>query len=191
MQEHSGQVRGQARAPVGRPSKGAGFGPGGALASRPTAPRANPPSRRQHFTGGIHPHNRLPLRRARLRPRVRSAVRARPWALAKVREPSHPHLAPDTERCHVFTDSGDLAWVSCPSPLPAPGLPTWRPARPGPWVWSHRKGPWANSSSLRPGDNAVSVQSKFSRYHGAQKDWALPRRALQLQVAPRLFSLGG
>lgn len=116
---------------------------------------------------------------------------ARPWALAKVREPSHPHLAPDTERCHVFTDSGDLAWVSCPSPLPAPGLPTWRPARPGPWVWSHRKGPWANSSPPRPGDNAVSVQSKFSRYHGAQKDWALPRRALQLQVAPRLFSLGG
>lgn len=128
MQEHSGQVRGQARAPVGRYGGGWPWTrwtlrfpydstpphppfPSSALYRRHQSTQLTPAVACARWAHGLE------------RARVASGVRS--FALAISREPAHPLSGPQTERCHVYTGPWrPPAGFPAPLLLPTPALST-------------------------------------------------------------------
>lgn len=176
MQEHSGQVRGQARAPVGR------YG-GGWLWTRwtlrfpydSTTPHPTFPTSalyRRHQSTQLTPAVACaPWAHGLERTRVASGVRS--FALAISREPSHPLLAPQTERCHVFTGLWrPPAGFPAPLHLPTPALPTRRGGRSSLLC----QDPVFGSTERALGEQELSVfktRLELPCQHGAQKNPAL------------------
>lgn len=76
-------------------------------------------------------------------------------------------------RCHVFTDSGDLAWVSCPAPPPLLAFPRGALRAQDPGFGATEKGP-GQAVALRvqetalclfsPSSHAPTVHKRTGRY---------------------------
>lgn len=194
MQEHSGQVRGQARAPVGR------YG-GGWLWTRwtlrfpydsttPHPPFLTSALYRRRQSTQLTPAMACALWAHRLeRARVASGVRS--FALAISREPSHPLLGPQTERCHVFTGLWrPPAGFPAPLLLPTPALYSRLRGRSSllcqgpPCVWIHRKGP-GRTVALSFQDPSVSYHA--NTVHKRTEHFSAPSSVVGR--FPHLFSL--
>ena len=150
MQEHSGQVRGQARAPV-RWLWGAGFrADGHRFLSDGAAPE---PTFLPSALYQMHRSTRQTHRAVRTCERAHACARARVCGqlCARARSlhlplPENPLLsAPPKKGATVLLDCADLAWGFPPLPRPCPSRAASRslfPALPGPRVGVHRTGPW-------------------------------------------------